>query len=361
MGILKGVFARSGCTALPGGSAGALTRQVPILPLNQNPLGALPARFRRQRLLVIGFGDVAQRVAALQAAARAQQRGPRVLALNRDPARTAAIRALQVTPLLGDLDVARSLRRLAGLATRVLHLAPPAPLPQGQPGWSQDGRSVALAQALRRGTAPQVLVYGSTSGVYGDCAGDWVAETRSVAPVNARALRRVHAEQILRGWGRASASTSPGIGAEQRGFTRINVLRIPGIYAPDRKGGTPRARLLRGTPVLRPQDDVFTNHIHADDLARALWRALWRGRPQRVYHVSDDTQMRMGAYFEFAAALYGLPAPEKISRAQAQAQLPATLLSFMGESRRLRNQRLKRELGLVLRYPTVAQGLVDAD
>ena len=137
----------------------------------------------------------------------------------------------------------------------------------------------------------------------------------------------------------------------------VHILRIPGIYAPDREGGTPRGRLLKGMPVLQAQDDVYTNHIHADDLARACLAALWRGKPQRVTHASDDTDLKMGDYFDLAADLYQLPRPLRLARDDAVAQLPAMQLSFMSESRRLDNHRLKQELRLVLRYPTVAEGL----
>jgi nucleoside-diphosphate-sugar epimerase len=139
---------------------------------------------------------------------------------------------------------------------------------------------------------------------------------------------------------------------------RVSVLRIPGIYAPDREGGTPRERLLRGTPVLAREDDVFTNHIHADDLARACQLALWRGQSQRVYNVNDDSQLLMGEYFDMAAELYGLAHPPRISRAQAQTELSAMQLSFMSESRRLVNTRMKRELRLQLRYAKVEDGLI---
>jgi len=115
--------------------------------------------------------------------------------------------------------------------------------------------------------------------------------------------------------------------------------------------------MLARTPVLRAEDDVHTNHIHADDLARACLAALWRGAPQRVYHVNDDTQLKMGDYFDQAARLYGLPPPKRISRQEAREQLSPMLLSFMSESRRMDNTRLKRELRLKLRYPTVAEGL----
>jgi nucleoside-diphosphate-sugar epimerase len=115
--------------------------------------------------------------------------------------------------------------------------------------------------------------------------------------------------------------------------------------------------LLKGTPVLQASDDVYTNHIHADDLARACVAAMWRARAGRVYNVNDDTCLKMGDYFDLAAELYGLPRPPRVSRQDAQAQLPMMLLSFMGESRRMDNTRLKKELRLRLRYPTVVQGL----
>ena len=298
--------------------------------------GALPSRFRRQRVLIVGCGDVGLRVAQ-QLPARV-----RLLALTSSSERLELLRRHRITPLLGNLDQAITLRRLAGLATRVVHLAPPPT--ENLPDWRRDPRTLALLQALRRRRMPESVVYGSTSGVYGDCQGDWVSETRSVNPATPRAQRRVDAEQQLRFFGRATG-------------VRVHALRIPGIYAADRAGGTPRARLLRGTPVLMQQDDVYTNHIHADDLARACVAALWRGKPQRSTNVNDDTQLKMGDYFDLVADMYGLPRPPRLPLSTAQEQLSLMLLSFMGESRRLDNTRLKRELRLQLRYPTVLQGL----
>ncbi len=301
-------------------------------------LGALPARFRRERVLIVGCGDVGQR------AARTLGNGRRVrlLALTSSSERSAALRAQGITPLRGNLDDPASLQRLAGLGTRVLHLAPP-PSGEGQ-DWRLDTRTRALTRALWRRGAPASLVYGSTSGVYGDCGGRWVSEATPAQPQTPRAWRRVDAEATVRWFGRITGS-------------RSTVLRIPGIYAPDREGGTPRARLERATPVLRAEDDVYTNHIHANDLARACVLALWRARPQRVVNVTDDTTLKMGDYFDLAADLYGLPRPPRIARDAAGDQLPLVLLSFMSESRRLHNQRIKTELGLRLRYPTVAEGL----
>lgn len=295
--------------------------------------GALPARFRRERVLLVGCGDVGLRVA------RDMGARVRLLALTTDVSRLPELRARGMTPLLGDLDSAASLHRLGGLATRVVHLAPPP-----GSGW-QDPRTQALLAVLRRRSPVQSFVYGSTSGVYGDCQGDVAIETRATHAETTRAQRRIDAENRIRHYGRASDVC-------------VSILRIPGIYAPDREGGTPRARLLKGTPVLQASDDVYTNHIHADDLARACVAALWRARPGRVYNVNDDTCLKMGDYFDFAADLYGLARPPRVSRHGAQTQLPLMLLSFMGESRRMDNTRLKKELRLRLHYPTVAQGLL---
>ncbi|MEX8518594.1 MAG: NAD(P)H-binding protein [Leptothrix sp. (in: b-proteobacteria)] len=298
----------------------------------RQPAISKPALFRRARLLIIGCGDIGQRVARLLG-----QR-LRLRALTSQPERCAELRALGIMPLQGNLDQPRSLRRLAALAPRVLHLAPP-------PGnGEQDTRTRALLQALARSHAAHTLVYGSTTGVYGDTGGAQFNETRAVAPATARAARRVDAEQQLRRWSLYS-------------HVRGTILRIPGIYAADRPGGHPRERLLRGSPVLQASDDVYTNHIHADDLARCCIAALWRGHTQRIVHACDDTDLRMGDYFDLAADLCGLPRPPRISRQAAATQLSPMQLSFMSESRRLDNQRLKRELRVTLRYPTVREGL----
>lgn len=263
----------------------------------------------------------------------------RLLALTSTNERVVALRAQGITPLVGNLDAPATLQRLAGIATRVVHLAPPP-----SEGWT-DPRTLALVRALRLRTQPASLVYASTSGVYGDCEGAWVDETRAVHPDTPRARRRVHAEHSARFLGRSAG-------------VRTSILRIPGIYAADREGGTPRARLLKGTPVLVESDDVYTNHIHADDLARACMLAVWRARPQRVYNINDDTRLKMGDYFDLAADMYLLPRPPRVAREGARAQLPVMLLSFMSESRRMVNARMKKELGLRLRFATVAQGLV---
>jgi len=294
---------------------------------------ARPTRFRRPVLLIVGCGDVGLRVVRLLAGRW------RVLALTSTVARAPELRAAGAVPLVGNLDEPATLGRLAGLADAVLHLAPPA-----RDG-DTDERTRHLLHALARQGRVRRLVYGSTTGVYGDAGGTRFDETRAVNPATDRARRRVDAEAHVRWFGRRSG-------------VRATVLRIPGIYAGDRPGGHPRERLAKATPVLVAEDDVFTNHIHADDLARVCVAALHRGLPQRIVHASDHTDLRMGEYFDLAADLCGLPRPPRITRAEAERTMSPVQMSFWSESRRLDNRRLVSELRLVLRYPTVREGLL---
>lgn len=283
-----------------------------------------------QRLLIVGSGDVARRLLPKLV------KRYRVYALLRDAARAAAWRDAGAVPIRADLDDHRSLGRLAGLADAVLHLAPPPAAGES------DTRTRNLLAALAKGKSlPRCLIYVSTTGVYGDCGGDLVDETRAPHPESARARRRVDAERRLRAFGRRSP-------------TRVSILRVPGIYAADR---LPRERLQAGTPALIAADDVFTNHIHADDLAAACLAALRRGGANRVYNAVDDSDLKMGDYFDRVADALGLPRPPRLARAAAAQALSPVQLSFMRESRRIGNRRLKGELKLRLRYPTVDSGL----
>jgi len=290
--------------------------------------GALPAgrRIGKPRVLVLGCGDVGMRLLPLL-------RGRyRVVAVTSQESRRAELRAAGAVPVVADLDAPHTLARLAGIARIVVHLAPP------QSDGDTDRRTRNATAILPDGGT---LVYVSTTGVYGDCGGARFDETRPVNPRNARAQRRVDAERMLRAWAKRSGS-------------RLAILRVPGIYADDR---LPVERLRKGTPALAPAEDVHTNHIHADDLARIVERAIHRGRPGRVYHAVDDSDMTMGEYFDAVADAFGLPRPPRLPRAELEKAVSPMLLSFMSESRRLRNRRMKEELGVRLAYPTVGDAL----
>ena len=287
---------------------------------------ARAGRFAGPRILVVGCGDVGLRVVKLLADRY------RVVAVTHSGERAPELRRAGIVPIVADLDDPPSLHRLGRLARIVVHLAPP-PSRGGV-----DTRTRALLPLL---PAIETLIYVSTSGVYGDCQGAWIDETRAAAPRTDRARRRVDAERSLRAW-------SKGTGR------RLVMLRVPGIYAGNR---VPTSRIAAGTPVLCEADDVFTNHIHADDLARLIVVAIHRGAPQRVYHAVDDSAMRMGDWFDLVADTHGLPRPERVSRDVIASRIAPNLLSFMRESRRLSNTRIKSELGMRLTYPTVVEGL----
>jgi nucleoside-diphosphate-sugar epimerase len=282
-----------------------------------------------RRLLIVGFGDIALRalpelcihfqVTAVVRPSRLAQVSPRP--------------GVQIVP--ADLDVPQSLENIAAEATHVLHCAPPPA------SGSHDVRTANLLVALASAARLERIVYISTSGVYGNCDGAWVDEDRPVNPGTDRARRRVDAESRLQTW-----STERGV--------RVIILRAPGIYAAER---LPLQRLRNRTPVLRAEDDGYTNHIHADDLARIAVCALTHPLARGIYNAADDTELRMGEWFDLLADRAGLARPPRIARADAAAHIPAPLLSFMAESRRLCNERMKRELGVQLRYPTVIEGL----
>ena len=282
-------------------------------------------RFAKPRILIVGCGDVGMRLLPMLVhkfrVFAATSQGP-------SSARFSQLRAAGATPIYADLDQIHTLWKLAGLAPTVIHLAPP---PQNG---SHDPRTKRLAAILPEKTR---LVYISTTGVYGDCGGAMFDETRTVNPVNARAKRRVEAELSLRAWA-------------NRRHAHMSILRVPGIYAEDR---LPIERLQKGTPALCESEDVFTNHIHAKDLAYLSKLAMFRGMPNRVYHAVDDSAMKMGDYFDLVASYFQMPKPQRLSRKELELVVSPMLLSFMSESRRLKNERIKFELGARLEFPTV--------
>ncbi len=282
-----------------------------------------------KRILIVGCGDVAQRAIPLLT------KHYRVYALVRNPAYCAGLRRLGAVPIVGDLDDRASLARIKGLADAVLHFAPPVST------GDSDTRTRNLLGALSQGRLPSRLVYISTSGVYGDCRGESVSETRPVNPEAVRGRLRVDAELQIRDWA-------------GRNGVNASILRVPGIYAADR---LPLGRLQQ--PCIVDTEDGYTNHIHADDLARISVAALQRGKPCRIYHASDDSQMKMGAYFDAVADAYGLPHAPRLSRVEVQRAVSPIMYSFMNESRRLTNGRIKTELKVKLLYPTVADFLAE--
>lgn len=371
----------------------------------------VPRRFRRQRLLIIGCGDIGQRVV------QQLHHGWQVMGVARSDETLQKIRAAGAMAMQAD-----DAHRLARWATHILHAAPPASR-DGEVtdrltrGWMQAltrARGQHASKASRPGRAHRLgarsmgtllavpapaaparnqtqppsaprLVYLSTTGVYGDRGGAFTRESDTLQPLTDRARRRVDAERQVRfgihrpdgsnaGSRRADsphADSTRSDGAHRDSahlsgprHRRLQqpplpalVLRVPGIYAADR---LPVERLRQQVPALVPADDVITNHIHADDLARIARTALLRGPRQRVINAVDDSQMTLGDYLDQVADRLGLPRPPRHSRAELTRTLSEVRMSFMRESRRLDTRRLKRELRVRLQWPTVTEFLAKA-
>lgn len=289
-----------------------------------------------QKLLIVGLGDVAQR-ALPELLSRYEVT---VLSRSVDSVdRGASLRHVVVSLDEWTLSAQQQLA-LAQSFDAVLYTVPP--LLRSDSGVADDVRLRALLGFWhQQGAVPKRVVYISTSGVYGDCGGDWVDETRAVNPQSARAQGRVAAE---RAWCDFSYMTG----------AQVVVLRAPGIYALER---LPYASVLADSPVFLPQEGGFSNHIHADDLARACVFFLNPVEqngvclPFEVFNVCDDESLLMGEWMAALAQVLQRVPPERISRTQMEAQVSPMRWSFMRESRRLRNAKLK-STGFILHHPS---------
>jgi len=285
-------------------------------------------------IFIVGCGDIGGRVARLW-----RLRGLLVRALARSKGSAERLRSQGIEPVSGDLDQADSLPQIALDGQALYYFAPPAE------GGDDDPRMVSFLNSLQQQSLPEVVVYLSTSGVYGDRKGAWVDEVTPPQPQTIRAKRRLAAETALREWGRTNG-------------VAVVILRVGGIYGP---GRLPIARLKKGLPVLREAECGYTNRIHAEDLAAISVAAAELGGADRVYNVSDGQNGTMTQYFKAVAARLGLPQPQEISFSEAQQQLSPAMLSYLTESRRMRNQRMLEELEITLSYPDLTSGLAELD
>jgi nucleoside-diphosphate-sugar epimerase len=284
---------------------------------------------KKSPILILGCGYIGRQVAR-----RYLERGDSVLGVVRSTTSAAALEADHIAALPRDL-AANDLGDLPFADAKVFHFAPP-------PGRGvEDLHTRRLVSVFDRVGQPRRLVYISTTGVYGDCGGAWVDESRPPQPAADRARRRWDAEQVLRRWARASSR-------------ELVVLRVAGIYGP---GRLPLERIRQQLPLVREEEAPYSNRIHADDLVDACIAAMEGAAATGVYNVCDGHPTTMTDYFQRVADAAGMPRPPLLSMREADEQLSAGMMSYMHESRRLSNRRLREELGVTLRYPTLAEGL----
>jgi len=281
-------------------------------------------------VLIIGCGDIGERVARLE-----RSEGRTVAGLVRSEKTARRLRAAGIRPITADLDAPVSLNNLPVKDAVVYYFAPP-------PGQGvTDPRMEMFVSVLTPPHLPRRIVLISTTGVYGDCHGEWVTEDRPPNPQADRARRRLAAETTLQRWGEKSG-------------VPIVILRVPGIYG---RGYLPEKRLRSGEPVLREEESPFSNRIHADDLARVCVAAACHAHPSFLYNVSDGHPTTMTDFFFRVADVLGIPRPPAITMEEARRRLGEGMLSYLAESKRIDNRRMREELGVELMYPDLTAGL----
>ncbi len=283
-----------------------------------------------ENILIVGCGDIGIRVAQ-----QWQRSGSKIIGMVRSQESAAKLKRLDIQPVIADLDRPEVFPDLVLQNTLVYYFAPP------KRSGVHDDRMRNFIAGITPGNIPEQIIYISTSGVYGDCNGEWVTETRPVNPTTERSKRRFDAEQMLQSWARKNRCKSV-------------ILRVPGIYGP---GRLPVERILNGEPILREEDAPFTNRIHADDLASAAVQAGRHGKDGSVYNISDGHPSSVTAYYNAVADCLSVPHPPVISREEARGTFSPTRMSFLQESRRLVNKKMLEELRVVLRYPSVEEGI----
>jgi dTDP-4-dehydrorhamnose reductase len=197
-----------------------------------------------------------------------------------------------------------------------------------------------FADALARSPRLAAIVYLSTVGVYGDYRGAWVDESSEPRPVSERGRARLEAE---RAWTTLAVRTGKALA----------ILRLAGIYGPSRNALV-QVTGLTAKRIAKP-GQVF-NHIHVADIAAIINTSLDR-RANGIFNVADDEPTPPGEPIRFAAELLGLAPPPEVRFEEAARTMSPMALSFYGESKRVRNDKIKRELGVRLRYPTYREGL----
>src|SRR5678815_1421089 len=283
----------------------------------------------RRQVLIAGCGYVGQRL-ALQLQPQYD-----VTSLVRSAQRVAELDQLGIRALAIDLDRVRAgvtiPERLDQEA--IVYLTPPPVLGESD---------LRLDRFLQLATVPPLtFVYVSTTGVYGDTAGGVVDESSSVQPRTDRARRRVSAEEMTRVW------------CNERRVRRI-VLRVPGIYGPDR---LPLERLRHYEPVVREREAGINNRIHVDDLVEACACAITNSEARGVYNITDGRPLSSTTFINMVAKVAGLPAPPQVSMEEAQLTFSPERLSFLNESRRVSNERMLKHLGVMLKYADVEAGI----
>ena len=280
-----------------------------------------------KKLLIIGFGKIAEEIV--------NHFKPSFLiyATTGSKEKFNIIKKNKIIPILCDLDDPKSLReKLKFNVDYIIHLCPP------QKNGQFDRRTYNMISALRLNLIkPQKIVYLSTSGVYGDKKGKLVDESDKLLAKNNRSLKRICAEKIIRSWCLKSK-------------IQLNILRVPGIY---NKSRLPIDFLKKKYSIFRKNEDSYTNHIHSTDLSRAVILVLFKGKNFRIFNICDNSNLLLGDYFDLLCNKLKIDNLTREPRSVVRKKMPANTYSFISDSKRLKNDRVKREINFKLKYEKV--------
>ena len=314
--------------------------------------GPYEFKHHKPRLLIVGYGDIGKRILKqkLKYPKSGKTRGHfyehfRVIIVSRtglsnlDQETILLLKSERVLELKLDLDIKENINKISKFPTYTIVLIPS----QNSSEQTTDPRMKKLCLSIEKSFKGIKCrgVYVSTTGVYGNTFGKLVDETHQCEPTQLRSKRRLYNEKIFR-YG-----------------PKFHILRVPGIYARNR---LPIQRLKLNKPALMASDDVYTNHIHAEDLARICFISLFKGKPSRTTNTVDDSKIKMADYFDEVAKTFNLPKAPRISINEMnllaeENKISSMMASFFKDSRLLKNERLKNELKISLEFPNVVDYL----
>lgn len=279
-----------------------------------------------KHIWIIGCGDIGRRVANLYGNETVNG-----IVSSQESASKCEQHSINIKTL--DLDSDYSLEQIEFADANIYYFAPPP---------SKGAKDTRLKRYLTKlSDKPRRIVLISTTGVYGDSKGEWIDEETPINPQTDRAVRRVSAEQILQRWSDINKC-------------EYMIMRVPGIYAEDR---LPIARLEKGLPIVNANEAGFTNRIHANDLARACKAAMESEVSNHIINVTDGNPSTMTNYFNHVADFANLPRPPQVSVQEAQQTLSAGMVSYLKESRKIRNDKMLDLLEVELLYPDLKTAL----
>jgi nucleoside-diphosphate-sugar epimerase len=287
----------------------------------------------KERAIIAGCGYVGKKLAS-----RLKSEGYSVATIVRS-IESCNILAQDYTCYNIDLDSDESLPKLDFTDAVLFYFIPPPA--QG----ITDSRIARFLSLIPSQQALRKIVLISTTGVYGNCGEEWVDEERIPAPDTDRARRRLDAENVLTEW------------CHKRALDCV-ILRVPGIYGPDK---LPVKRLQEKKPVLDLSESPWSNRIHIDDLVQSCINAMHYAGEFRVFNVSDGHPSSMTDFFLSVATALNLPLPPQISLEECKAIFSENMMSYLLESKKIKNERLLKALNVQIKYPTLQQGLAHLD